>query len=321
MNIDHDLGRASPEPSLHATVSQAALAYAKRGWQVLPLWWPVATGACACGLPDCESVGKHPIPQLAPHGVHDASSRRDTVARWWQLVPHANVGIRTGSQSGLVVLDVDGPAGRRALHALVAAHALLQASWARTGGGGWHAYFAHPGGTVPSSAGRLGDRLDVRGEGGYVVAPPSRHWRGRAYRWIILPDDGPAPPGGAGQLPPVPRWMLELSVPASAPGSQPSRVWLRTSHAHAYAAAAVEREAHEVAHAPAGQRNYRLNRAAFRLGQLVGAGLLDEAVAALALVEAGLAAGPGERKIRATVHRAIQAGKRHPRQVLIHRPK
>jgi hypothetical protein len=319
MNLDDDLGGASPEPSPPATVSQAALAYAERGWPVLPLWWPEATGDCACGLPGCESVGKHPIPRLAPHGVHDASGQLDTVARWWQLVPHANVGIRTGSESRLVVLDVDGPPGRQALRALIAAHGLFQASWARTGGGGWHAYFAHPGGTVPSSAGRLGVRLDVRGEGGYVVAPPSRHWTGRRYRWIVLPD-GSAPAGDDCPLPTLPRWLLELAAPAPSSGSSAAPMRLRTGDAAAYAAAAVEREAHEVAHAPAGQRNHRLNRAAFRIGQLVGAGLLDETAAAAVLVDAGLAAGPGERKIRSTVHRAIQAGKRHPRQVLLHRP-
>jgi hypothetical protein len=229
-------------------------------------------------------------------------------------MPNANVGIRTGVESDLVVLDVDGPPGRRALRALLATHGRFEARWARTGGGGLHAYFAHPGGAVPSSAGRLGDQLDVRGEGGYVVAPPSRHWSGRPYRWIVQPDDATA----GGGLTALPGWLLELALPASSHGgTQPSQVSLRTDRAHAYVAAAVEQEAHEVAHAPAGQRNHRLNCAAFRLGQLVGAGLLDETTAATALVDAGLAAGPGERKIRSTVQRGIKAGKRHPRQVVL----
>jgi hypothetical protein len=311
---DHDLWLGRHEPSQAATVSQAALAYAERGWQVLPLWWPSSGGACACGRSDCESVAKHPIHRLVPHGLHDASSALDTVTRWWRSVPRANVGIRTGAASDLVVLDVDGPHGRRALRTLVAAHGLFAARWARTGGGGWHAYFSHPGTNVPSSAGRVGDRLDLRGEGGYVVAPPSRHWSGQAYQWIALPDDA-APPSGR-ELPPLPGWLLERAV-RTATGGSPSEVRLRTGDAHAYAAAAVEREAHTVAHAPHGQRNHRLNRAAFRLGQLVGAGLLDEASATAALVEAGLTAGPGERKIRATVERGLTAGKRRPRHVAL----
>src|SRR5262249_21913431 len=154
-------------------------AYAQRGWQILPLWWPGPGGECACGRPDCDSVGKHPVHRLVPRGLLDASNHRDTIATWWRSMPHANVGIRTGVESALVVLDVDGAPGRQALGDLVADHPLCEASWARTGGGGWHAYFAHPGSAVPSSAGRLGVRLDVRGEGGYVVAPPSRHWTGR----------------------------------------------------------------------------------------------------------------------------------------------
>jgi bifunctional DNA primase/polymerase-like protein len=165
--------------------------------QLVQLWRrPTTSNAC---LQHCVFTVRKtsyewqaPHPPSGPHGVHDASDQLDTVARWWQLVPHANVGIRTGSESRLVVLDVDGPPGRQALRALVAAHGLFQASWARTGSGGWHAYFAHPGGTVPSSAGRLGSASNVRGEGGYVVAPPSRHWTGRRYRWIVLPD-GSAP--------------------------------------------------------------------------------------------------------------------------------
>ena len=85
--------------------------------------------------------------------------------------------------------------------------------------------------------------------------------------------------------------------------------------AGAYGATALEREARDVARAAAGQRNHRLNRAAFRIGQLVGAGLVGETAALDALVAAGLRAGPGERKIRSTVQRALHAGMRHPRPV------
>jgi hypothetical protein len=314
---DQDLAQGSPDLSAAAT-PQAALAYAQRGWQVLPLWWPGPAGQCACGRPDCDSVGKHPVHRLVPRGLLDASSHPATVATWWRRLPQANVGIRTGAESALVVLDVDGAAGRASLRDLVASHALFQACWARTGGGGWHAYFAHPGGTVPSSAGRLGARLDVRGEGGYVVAPPSRHWSGRRYRWIFQPD-GSAPPT-ASPLPPLPSWLLELALPSPPSGSRPSSLCLRTGDATAYAQAALSSETDDVEHALPGRRNDTLNRAAFRVGQLVGAGLLDEGMATTALVDAGLAAGPGERKIRSTVERGIRAGKRHPRRVLLYRP-
>jgi Bifunctional DNA primase/polymerase, N-terminal len=77
-----------------ATLRRAALAYARRGWRVLPLWWPAPSGECACGRPDCDSTGKHPIRRLVPHGLHDATSQLDAVAGWWRSVPYANVGIR-----------------------------------------------------------------------------------------------------------------------------------------------------------------------------------------------------------------------------------
>ena len=170
-----------------------ARAYALRGWFVLPLWWPISTGECACGLPDCDSPGKHPIRRLVPHGLHHASHRPEQVEEWWRLCPHANVGVRTGAASGILVLDVDGEAGRLALRGLVAHHGLFDTRWARTGSG-WHAYFAHPGGTVPNSAGRLGAGLDIRADGGYVVAPPSLHASGSRYRWIDnLNDEVSAP--------------------------------------------------------------------------------------------------------------------------------
>jgi hypothetical protein len=302
-----------------AALRQAALAYAACGWQVLPLWWPAATGRCACGMPDCDSAGKHPIHRLVPHGLHDASSRLDTVARWWQSAPCANLGIRTGAASGLVVVDVDGRAGRLALRALVASRPRLQVCWARTGSG-WHAYFAHPDTPVPNSARRLGEGLDVRGDGGYVVAPPSRHASGRLYRWVGEEEAFAAAIGDADHLSPMPAWLVELVTARPAAESR-RQVLLHSDQAAAYVTAAVASEAREVAQAPPGQRNHRLNCAAFRLGQLVGAGLLEEGIAAAALVDAGLAAGPGEWKIRSTVRRGLQAGMHHPRQIRLHRPR
>src|SRR5437879_191487 len=133
---------------LHA----AARAYAARGWAVLPLWSAAAPGRCGCGVSDCASVGKHPIGPLVPHGLHQATTGARTVDRWWADHPQANVGVRTGRESGLVVLDVDGTEGVHALRGLIARHRSFEAAWARTGSGGWHAYLAHPGVEVPNSA-------------------------------------------------------------------------------------------------------------------------------------------------------------------------
>ena len=155
-----------------------AQGYAERGWPVLPLWWPLPGGACACGRPDCSKPGKHP---LTRHGLHDATADPGMIRRWWAHWPQANVGIRTGASSGLLVVDVDGQAGMASLRALRREHGPFPAAWVRTGSEGWHAYLRQPDGQrVPNSVGRLGPGLDVRADGGSIVAPPSHHASGAA---------------------------------------------------------------------------------------------------------------------------------------------
>ena len=85
---------------------KAALEYAKRGWLVLPLHYPNGE-ICSCGKKDCDSPGKHPIGQLTPHGFKDATSDPSTIKKWWTDWPKANIGIRTGADSDLIVLDID----------------------------------------------------------------------------------------------------------------------------------------------------------------------------------------------------------------------
>jgi hypothetical protein len=162
----------------------AALVYAGRGWPVFP----------------CR--GKRPH---VKNGLHDAATDRLTVERWWTRIwPGANVAIRAGSESGLLVLDVDGEAGADALAALEREHAELGATVeCLTGGGGRHLYFAHPGGELRNSAGRLAPGLDVRGDGGYVIAPPSRHSSGGRYEWSVDGHPDELEPAQA------PAWLLE----------------------------------------------------------------------------------------------------------------
>ena len=297
------LGRALPE-SCRGSAVASALAYAGRGWAVLPLWWPRDSGRCACGRADCGNVGKHPIAQLVPNGLHQASTVADALRVWWSTFPLSNVGVRTGAESGIVVLDVDGPAGREALRRLVERNGPFGAAWTRTGSGGWHAYLAHPGVKVSNSAGRLGPHVDVRGDGGYIVAPPSLHISGGRYRWqVAFPE----------VLPPLPSWIVQLLTPHSSASTAPVR--LSRERLSAYVVAALEREAREVAVAPQGERNVRLNIAAWRLGRLVGARLMGEEAVVDLLIVAATAAGLGEREALATIRSGVRAGARHPRDV------
>ena len=278
----------------------AAQLYAGRGWPVLPLWWPNGE-SCACGRPDCSKPGKHP---LVRRGFHFATLDPDLIRRWWARWPLANVGIRTGTASGLLVVDVDGAPGMESLRALRREHGPVPAAWVRTGSGGWHAYLRLPEGeSVRNSVRRLGPGLDVRGDGGSIVAPPSRHASGGRYHWLK--------PGA--EPPPAPDWLTRLATPPPPPPVPPLPMpGARASDR--YAAAAVRGEAQAVENAPGGTRNHRLNLAAWRLGRLVAGGVVDEEIAREALLPAAAAAGLRLDESRATVRSGLLAGRRSPRQ-------
>jgi len=185
------------------------------GWRVLPLHAATEGGECTCGRSECGSVAKHP---RTLNGVNGATTGPTTIAKWWHRWPEGNVGIATGPESGLVVLDVDPRhGGDEALAELEAKHGKLpETVEALTGGGGRHIFFAHPAQHVGNSASQLGRGLDVRGSGGYVVAPPSVHASGRAYEW-----EGSSRPNEVA-VAPMPPWLLEriASMPQATPGAR-----------------------------------------------------------------------------------------------------
>ena len=144
----------------------AALKYAAQGLSVFP----------------CKPRGKTP---LTKHGLKDATCDLDQIKAWWDRWPEANVAIATGAISGTIVLDVDPRhGGDDSLATLEASFGKLpETPTVLTGGGGLHIYFRHPGIEIPNSAGRVGPGIDVRGDGGYVIAPPSIHASGNEYLW------------------------------------------------------------------------------------------------------------------------------------------
>jgi hypothetical protein len=180
----------------------AALSFARRGWPVAPAHAVVAPGKCSCGREDCEpkDAGKHP---RTSRGLHDATVDPGIISNWWQKWPDTNVMLVTGE--GLMVLDVDPDSGGdESLATLEARHGRLpETPRVITGRGGAHYYFSVPC-EVRCSAGKLGAGLDVRGDGGYVIAPPSRHGLGRSYVWDAGADVDEVP------LAPCPAWLLDL---------------------------------------------------------------------------------------------------------------
>lgn len=148
---------------------EAALNYVSLGFAVFP----------------CREHEKTPA---IPNGFHGASTDPEIIRAWWAQFPNANIGIACGA-SGLVVVDVDPPnGGIESLEALrdLVGSAPFETVTGLTGGGGQHyVYSALPGQSVRNSAGLLGSGIDVRAEGGYIIAPPSIHPNGRTYQWEI----------------------------------------------------------------------------------------------------------------------------------------
>lgn len=273
-----------------------AFAYAERGWPVLPLHASTPDG-CSCRRSACPKPGKHPRTR---RGVKDASTDPGQLGVWWQRWPVANVGIATGE---LVVIDVDSLEGRRALERLQRAHELLPETLRARSARGEHFYFAADGRAVASSVGRIGAGLDVRASGGYIVAPPSRHASGQRYAWSTRAE-----------VAPLPGWLADLLAPPTPRAAVPPPAGdLAAPRARRYLEAALAGELERVATARPGTRNDTLNRAAFRLGQLAGAGLgtLDELAGPL--LDAALRAGLTEHEAMATVRSGLRAGSRQPK--------
>lgn len=159
------------------TLIDAAVAFAESGIPVFPI------------------VPKSKVP-LTGNGFYAAVTDTDQIGAWWITYPQANVGIPTGERSGFWVLDVDGAAGRQSLAHLEKQNGPLpQTRVFRTGSGGLHYLWTHAPGV--RNAVRFVPGLDVRADGGYIVAPPSIHESGNAYAVEV---DAPVVP--------APAWLL-----------------------------------------------------------------------------------------------------------------
>lgn len=204
---------AIERPSVDQFAS-AVYDFTGRGWKVIPLHWITEHGLCSCRptpyMPPCpHGSGKHPIEEKwTGKGIQ---SQEDAVHHWVRDRSDpdsgitANVGILTGAASGVWVLDVDPRNGGDAsLAGLEEEFGPLPATYrVRTGSGGWHLYFALDGLTIRNdNDGKLRVGLDVKGEGGYVVAPPS------------VSGVGPYTVEDARKPVPAPGWLVQLLVSA-----------------------------------------------------------------------------------------------------------
>jgi hypothetical protein len=278
--------------------AEAAQVYAALGYAVVPMHAAGLGGGCSCPDPGCPDPGKHP---RLRGWTRLATSDPAVAGQWWQRWPDANLGLATGRRFD--VLDLDGDQGVEALRVVLEIAPIEHPGpVVRTGGGGSHLLYAPTG---------LGNRVgllpgvDWRGRDGLIVAPPSEHVSGDRYTWLR--------PLRA-TLPEVPAGLRRLLVPSAAARTTLPPAPAPAGRSGGYGRAALAREQAVVAAAQPGHRNATLNRAAFNLGQLVAAGVLEADRVRAGLLAAALEAGNPGAKAQATIESGLRGGAAKPRR-------
>jgi hypothetical protein len=282
---------------------------ARAGLSVFPCDWRPK--------PDNQnSPTKRPLVKWASEATDDL----EQILRWWARWPDALVGLPVGVH-GLIVVDADrhgGPDGVAAFQSYISKHAMPDGvPIVETLSGGRHYYFAQPAGkALGNSKGALPAGIDVRGAGGFVIAPGTV-WRDASYR-----DAGPqtvADAFEAGTVQVAPAWLVKLLEPApEPPRSLPPRSPSPSSdrREEAYARAALDAECAEVASTGEGGRNTALNKAAFSAGTMIGAGWIGRGECESALIAAAAACGLKGWEARATIRSGLNGGEKKPREPL-----
>jgi hypothetical protein len=235
----------------------------------------MADSAISMGVPvfPCDAQ-KRP---LTAHGFKDASANPDIIRRMFFNSNAVMIGMPTGETTSLVVIDVDVKDGAQGAAWLDAnCHRMPQTRTIKTGSGGLHLYFVWPGYKIRNSASKIAPGIDVRGDGGYVIVPPS-------IGYSIADNANPAE---------LPEWLIPALVPPERTAEQiqqptrynpPARLCDGETH---YGRAALDRECENIRNAADGTKHDVLNKAAFSIGGLVSSGQLSEKDAFAALSNA-----------------------------------
>jgi hypothetical protein len=221
---------------------ETARFYIGLGWCVLPL------------VP-------HSKAPLIKGGYQSASRDAVTIEAWGKQFPHANIGIATGTSSGITVVDADPRNGGFATLAKLAGAGFVfpLCPEAKTGNGGRHLVFAHRP-DVASSKDKLGRGIDIKSDRGYVVAAPSwiaksEQGDGGPYEWLKRPTSTP---------PALPYWVVEKLKPKPI-----ARPHFEPRMTHEISERSLEGMAAALARSARGNRNNILNWCAYQAGQLV----------------------------------------------------
>jgi len=163
------------------SLKQAAIGYERMGFRVFPI------------KEGCK------FPPLVKKWPEKATTNEDQITKWWSVWPGANIGVATGQESGLFVVDIDDKnSGRDSLAGLINANGSLPRTGKQKTGGGEH-YLFKCDKPIRNSVGSIASGIDIRGESGYIVSPPSLHPNGSFYKWEVDPTI----------LADAPKWILD----------------------------------------------------------------------------------------------------------------
>ncbi|ARJ66457.1 hypothetical protein WV31_12655 [Magnetospirillum sp. ME-1] len=239
-------------------------------------------------------------------GFKNASSDIARLDKALTRHPDGMLAVRTGAESGLVVIDIDvdetkGVDGRPWIEE-ARAKGLPLGPMSMTPRDGLHLYFSHPGERIPCSAGRIASGVDVRGDDGYIIVPPSCSPVGQ-YSWQTSPVYVPPPP--------LPDWLITILKPQPAASVEEPNTPLNGGDLEEVASDLSECLT-RIREAASGSRNDTLNRKGFIVGKMVGAGAIAHDDALDQVIRAAMAAGLEEAEARKTAIGAIRAGMKRP---------
>lgn len=295
------------------TMLNDALYYVEKfNWKIIPLNHPLPNNSCSCGNPNCTRQGKHPL--IGGWADVDFTSEPDKVRGWFKRWPYCNIGLLTGSKSGVFALDVDGQDGRQSMLSFPEVLPVTPQTTSGRLDGGNHYYFDFPVGLDLKNSVRFMDGLDTRSTGGFVVLPSSLHHSGNRYSWVESPIDI--------KLKPIPEWLIKLIEAGRKDDFEPIserkfKAEVNPDKINAYTKKAIFDEMSKVYSAGEGKRNKALNNAAFYLYQFVASGNIDAGELYRILYDAGTSIGLSKKEATDTIRSGRRGGMKKPRQVPI----
>jgi hypothetical protein len=287
----------------------AALEYAARGWKIFPAVVSKKKSHKAAKYSNGERWGQ----------TKDPEQIKKDFKQW----PNAGIGLPTGAENGIFVVEADTPKGHNvdgiaSLKALEAKHGKLPDTlMAMSPSGSPHRYFKHPGGCkIKTSASEIAPGVDVKGDGGMVIAPPSTRSDGR-YRWLNELPIAEAPAA----------WLLLISTSKEEVSEKEAstekdvysldqQISYHGNRGESYAAAALRNVADELRATPESGRNNKLNKCAFRMGTMIARDWIAREDVESELSDAAKETGLEQDETSKTIQSGITAGLTKPHEDL-----